>query len=453
MLAPLSWIKDFVDVDCTPEELEKKLFDCGFEVEQIIPYGDKIDKVVTCKIIKIERHPDAERLRVCSVNAGKYGVLQIVTNAVNVKEGDIVPVAVDGATLATGDRIFNGKLRGVESNGMFCGGEEIGIDDAWYEGASGDSVLIFHDEFPLGEEVRELLALRDYVFDISVLANRPDCQSIIGISREIACALGKPFKEPDLSYHAIKEAGDEPVRVTVEDKVLCPRYIAHLVKDVKIARSPLYMSRRLALCGLNSINNVVDITNYVLLETGQPMHAFDMNDLKEKHIVVRRAENGEKINAKSLFYSALRTPAFIGTVLGIIAGLTRMITRLLDSPFGNCYLSVENILTMAITPIILIVVGYSMELAPELIRPCLKTILLRVLLQAVMIAGVLMAVKYLAGGSRLLNLAVITYMSSPATFSMQTFLRKKESSAYASTTNSLYCVVSILVYIALAVAG
>lgn len=166
-----------------------------------------------------------------------------------------------------------------------------------------------------------------------------------------------------------------------------------------------------------------------------------------------RRKTGEKINAKSLFYSALRTPAFIGTVLGIIVGLTRMITRLLDSPFGNCYLSVENILTTAITPIILIVVGYSMELAPELISPCLKTILLRVLLQAVMIAGVLMAVKYLVGGSRLLNLAVITYMSSPATFSMQTFLRKKESSAYASTTNSLYCVVSILVYITLAVAG
>ena len=166
-----------------------------------------------------------------------------------------------------------------------------------------------------------------------------------------------------------------------------------------------------------------------------------------------QTENGEKINAKSLFYSALRTPAFIGTVLGIIVGLTRMITRLLDSPFGNCYLSVENILTTAITPIILIVVGYSMELAPELISPCLKTILLRVLLQAVMIAGVLMEVKYLVGGSRLLNLAVITYMSSPATFSMQTFLRKKESSAYASTTNSLYCVVSILVYITLAVAG
>lgn len=166
-----------------------------------------------------------------------------------------------------------------------------------------------------------------------------------------------------------------------------------------------------------------------------------------------QTENGEKINAKSLFYSAIKTPAFIGTVLGIIAGLTGGINRLLDSSFGPAYLSVENILTTAITPIILIVVGYSMELAPELIRPCIKTILLRVFLQAVMIAGVLMAVNYLVGSSRLLNLAVITYMSSPATFSMQTFLKKKESSAYASTTNSLYCVVSILVYVVLAVVG
>lgn len=164
-------------------------------------------------------------------------------------------------------------------------------------------------------------------------------------------------------------------------------------------------------------------------------------------------ENGEKNNARNLFFSAIKTPAFVGTVLGILAGLTGMINHLLDSPFGECYLGVENILTTSITPIILIVVGYSMELAPELISPCIKTILMRVVLQALMIAGVLVAVKYLVGSSRLLNLAIITYMSSPATFSMQTFLKKKESSAYASTTNSLYCVVSILVYVVLAIAG
>ena len=294
MLAPLSWLKDFVDIDVTWEELEKKLFSLGFEVEEVIPYGDKLDKVVTCKILKISQHPNAERLRVCQVDAGKYGLLQIITNAVNVSVGDIVPVAVDGATLATGDRIFNGKLRGEDSFGMFCGGEEIGIDDNFYDGASGDSVLIFKDDFPLGEEVRDLLGLKDYVFDISVLANRPDCQSVFGIAREIACALNKPLKEPKLDFTAT-ENGDDSVKVTVLDKELCPRYIAHLIKDVKIEKSPKWMTRRLALCGLNSINNIVDITNYVLLEMGQPMHAFDMNTLENKEIVVRRAENGEKI--------------------------------------------------------------------------------------------------------------------------------------------------------------
>ena len=295
MLAPLSWLKEYVDIDVTPEELEKKLFDCGFEVEQIIPYGDKIDKVVTCKIKEITQHPNAERLRVCQVDAGKYGVLQIITNATNVSVGDIVPVAVDGATLATGDKIFNGKLRGEPSYGMFCGGEEIGIDDNFYDGASGDSVLIFHDDFPLGEEVRDLLALKDYVFDISVLANRPDCQSVLGIAREIAATLKKPLKEPSYEYTVKKATAADAVKVTVKDGELCPRYIAHFVGDVKIGKSPKWMTRRLKMCGINSISNIVDITNYVLLELGQPMHAFDENDLEKREIIVRRAENGEKI--------------------------------------------------------------------------------------------------------------------------------------------------------------
>ena len=295
MLAPLSWLKEYVDIDVTPEELEAKLFGCGFEVEQIIPYGDKLDKVVTCKIKEITQHPNAERLRICQVDAGKYGVLQIITNAVNVSVGDIVPVAVDGATLATGDRIFNGKLRGEPSYGMFCGGEEIGIDDNFYEGASGDSVLIFNEELPLGEEVRDILALKDYVFDISVLANRPDCQSILGIAREIAAVLGKPLKEPSYEFTAKKVGADKAVKVTVKDGELCPRYIAHYVLDVKIEKSPKWMTRRLKLCGINSISNIVDITNYVLLELGQPMHAFDENDLEKREIIVRRAENNEKI--------------------------------------------------------------------------------------------------------------------------------------------------------------
>ena len=295
MLAPLSWIKDFVDVDCTPEELEKKLFDCGFEVEQVIKYGDKLSKVVTCKILEIKQHPNAERLRICQVDAGMYGILQIITNAQNVKVGDIVPVAVDGATLANGEKIENGNLRGEPSYGMFCGGEELGIDDNFYDGASENCVLVFRENLPLGKEITEILGLKDYVYDISVLANRPDCQSVFGISREIACALGKPLKEPRTDYSAEEKAGDENIKVTVKDGELCPRYIASLVKDVKIEKSPKWMSRRLALCGLNSINNIVDITNYVLLELGQPMHAFDLKDLENDEIIVRRAENGEKI--------------------------------------------------------------------------------------------------------------------------------------------------------------
>ncbi|MBO4262971.1 MAG: phenylalanine--tRNA ligase subunit beta [Clostridia bacterium] len=294
MLAPLSWLKDFVDIDCTPEELEKKLFDCGFEVEGVTRYGDKLNKVVTCKILEISQHPNAERLRICQVDAGKYGVLQIITNATNVRVGDIVPVAVDGATLATGDEIKNGKLRGEDSFGMFCGGEELGITDDFYDGASGDGVLVFHDDFPLGEEVKDLLGLEDHVFDVSVLANRPDCQSVFGLAREIACALDKPLRQPALDFKATEDV-DKAVSVTVKDGDLCPRYIAHLVKNVKIEKSPKYISRRLALCGLNSINNIVDITNYVLLETGQPMHAFDMKDVSGRKIIVRRAEKGEKI--------------------------------------------------------------------------------------------------------------------------------------------------------------
>ena len=179
---------------------------------------------------------------------------------------------------------------------MFCGGEEIGIDDNFYDGASGDSVLIFNEKnLPLGEEVRDLLALKDYVFDISVLANRPDCQSVLGIAREIAATLKKPLKEPSYEYTVKKATAADAVKVTVKDGELCPRYIAHFVDDVKIGKSPKWMTRRLKMCGINSISNVVDITNYVLLELGQPMHAFDENDLEKREIIVRRAENGEKI--------------------------------------------------------------------------------------------------------------------------------------------------------------
>ncbi len=296
MKAPLSWIKDYVDIDCSVEELTAKLFSCGFEVEEIINVGKNIDKIVTCKVLAINKHPNADKLSVVDVDAGKYGKLQIVTSAKNIFVDAVVPVALDGATLNNGEKIVTGELRGVTSYGMFCSGEVLGISDDWFEGASVNGILILDNGMPLGEDVKKLLDIGDTIFDINITANRPDCQSILGIAREVAAVLNKPFKMPDLSFDTEKTLKTTDV-VKVSDRAfdLCPRYISHLVKDIKIEQSPLWLKRRLFSMGLRSINNIVDITNFVLLEVGQPMHAFDLNDIGGSEIIIRRAENGEKI--------------------------------------------------------------------------------------------------------------------------------------------------------------
>ena len=296
MKAPLSWLKEYVDIDCSPEQLKEKLFSCGFEVEDMTYVAKHIDKIVTCKITSIEKHPNADKLSVTQIDAGKYGNLQIITAATNIFVGAIVPVALDGATLSNGERIFNGKLRGLDSFGMFCSGEELGINDDWYKGASVNGILIFNEEFPLGESVKELLQLEDVMFDINVTANRPDCQSILGIAREVAAVLGKTIKMPDLSYSVNKNISTKNI-VEVSNNAfdLCPRYMARHVSDIKIEDSPLWLKRRLSSMGFRSINNIVDITNFVLLEIGQPMHAFDLSDLSGNEIIIRRAKVGENI--------------------------------------------------------------------------------------------------------------------------------------------------------------
>ena len=297
MKLPLSWLNEYVDIsDISVKELEEKLFFCGFEVEEVIHVGENIDKIVFCRIEKLSKHPNADKLTVCQVDAGKYGKLQIITAATNVFEGALVPVAVDGATLNNGEKIHSGKLRGEPSYGMFCSGEELGITDAFYEGASVNGILIFKEDHPLGEEVKTELGIEDYVFDISVTANRPDCQSILGLAREIAAVLEKPLKLPDFSFKTSENIKtSDKVGVSVPASDLCPRYMAAYVGDIKIEKSPDWLRRRLFRMGLNSINNIVDITNYVLLEMGQPMHAFDYNYLSCGKIEVRRAAMGEKI--------------------------------------------------------------------------------------------------------------------------------------------------------------
>ncbi len=296
MKLPLSWLKDYVDIDCSIEDLEKKLFSCGFEVEEVIKFGENIDKIVTCKILSMEKHPNADKLTVTKVDAGKYGVLQIITAATNLFVGAIVPVALDGSTLFNGEHIYNGELRGLPSYGMFCSGIELGINDDFYKGASINGILILKEDYPLGEEVKKLLEIEDVIFDINVTANRPDCQSILGLAREVSAVLNKPLKMPDLTFKRDDKLSTlNTVKVTNEAYDLCPRYMSQLVSDIKIEESPSWIKKRLFSMGLRSINNIVDITNFVLLEIGQPMHAFDLNDLEENKIIVRRANDGEKI--------------------------------------------------------------------------------------------------------------------------------------------------------------
>ena len=296
MIVPLSWLKEYVDIEVSAEELQEKLFSCGFEVESLTYLGKDVTNVVTGRILKTQKHPDADRLTVCTADCGAFGVKQICTAATNVFEGAVVPCALDGATvLHEGgiQKIKAGKLRGMASEGMFCSGEELGINNDYYEGAETYGILLLDEDTPVGADVRGVVGLDDWLFDIAVTANRPDCQSVFGIAREVAAILQKPLRMPDTSYTAQKT--DVAIPVTVQEPALCPRYVGHFVADVKIGTSPRLMRRRLALCGLRSVSNIVDITNYVLLELGQPMHAFDRDFLAGGRVDVRRAEAGEKI--------------------------------------------------------------------------------------------------------------------------------------------------------------
>ncbi len=296
MIAPLSWLKEYVDIDISAAELQEKLFSCGFEVEELTYLGRDVENVVTGKILATEKHPDADRLTVCKVDCGKFGIKQIVTAATNVFAGAIVPVALDNSTVKHEGgvrKIKTGKLRGVLSEGMFCSGEELGINNDFYDGAEVNGILILDPATPIGVDIRPVVGIDDYLFDIAVTANRPDCQSVVGMAREVAAVLKKPLRFPATDYAAVPT--DVKIPVTVREPALCPRYIGHYVKDVKIGTSPRWLRRRLALCGLRSVSDMVDITNYVLLEMGQPMHAFDRDFLRGGCIEVRRAEKGEKI--------------------------------------------------------------------------------------------------------------------------------------------------------------
>ena len=299
MKTSVEWLKEFSDIDVSPKELGDILTMTGSKVETIESKGNDIKNVVVGKILEIKKHPDADKLVVTKVDVGEE-ILQIVTGANNIKENDIVPIAKDGSELPGGVKIKTGKLRGIDSCGMMCSVGELGLELEDYPGQIEHGIMILPAslEKDLGKDIVEVLQLKEDIIDFEITPNRPDCLSVEGLGRETAISLGKEFKNPrsNLSKMQIEtkpEIKGLTVDITAPD--LCYRYVARMVENVKIQESPEWLKRRLKACGVRAINNIVDITNYVMLEMGQPMHAFDIESIKGKHITVRRAKNGETI--------------------------------------------------------------------------------------------------------------------------------------------------------------
>lgn len=302
MNTSLSWIKAYVpDLDVTEQEYTDAMTLSGTKVEGYEKMDADLDRIVVGQIEKIEKHPDADKLVVCQVNIGSE-TIQIVTGAPNVEEGQKVPVVLDGGRVAGGHdgnltkggiEIKKGKLRGVDSYGMMCSIEELGSTREMYPEAPENGIYIFPDDVEIGADAVELLGLHDAVFEYEVTSNRVDCFSVVGIAREAAATFGKDFCPPVVKETGNDEDASDYIKVTVKNQDLCSRYCARIVKNIKIGPSPKWMQRRLASVGIRPINNLVDITNYVMEEYGQPMHAYDLDTISGREIIVRNAEDGE----------------------------------------------------------------------------------------------------------------------------------------------------------------
>lgn len=295
MLAPIRWLNKYVDINVSDKELADRLTMTGTHVDSIIDLNKNIKNVVVGKIIKIEQHPNADKLVVTKVDIGNEEDVQIVTGATNIKEGDLIPVALHGAKLPGGVKIKNSKLRGIESQGMMCSYEELGFEDKVIPKEFKDGILIMND-VKIGSDINDALNTNGQVLDIEITYNRPDCLSVVGIARETAATLNTTFKYPEIKindeYDDIKDYFNG---VRIEAKNLCERFYARVVKDVEIKSSPQWLQRELMDAGMRPVNNIVDITNYVMLEFGQPLHAYDLEKLEGKEIIVRRPKKGEKL--------------------------------------------------------------------------------------------------------------------------------------------------------------
>lgn len=296
MLASINWLKQYVDINVTPEELAEKLTRVGLEVESVNYLGAGLEGVVTGKVTQIERHPNSDHLWICQMDYGSGEMVQILTGAQNVSQNDIVPVAVVGSQLPSGMKLKKAKMRGLDSFGMLCSAEELGIDSKLLLPEQRSGIFILPQATPVGVDIKQVLGLDDVVLDIDLTANRGDCTNILGLAREAAAVLGTQLKLPDMSVvEAAGGSAADMASIDVQSADLCSRFAVRVLKNIKIGQSPDWMQQHLRACGMRPISNVVDVTNYVMLELGQPMHAYDYDKVGGHTLIVRRAKEGEKL--------------------------------------------------------------------------------------------------------------------------------------------------------------
>ncbi|MHB8172402.1 MAG: phenylalanine--tRNA ligase subunit beta [Thermincolia bacterium] len=327
MRVSYKWLKDYVDLSqTTPQDLANKMTMSGVAVEHLEDLGEGIKNVVTGRLEKIEKHPDADKLQICQVEAGTGEIIQIVTGAANVREGQVVSVALVGAELPSGFKIKRSKLRGVESFGMLCSGKELGLDEKSLSEESQNGILILPGDTPIGRDIKEVLGLDDVVLELELTPNRADCLAMVGVAREVAAVLGVEFRPPVIEVKETEDNIDGLAKIDIADSDLCKRYVARIFRNVKIAPSPQWMQQRLLAAGMRPISNIVDITNYVMLEWGQPLHAFDYDTLGGQQIIVRRAKAGEelvtldnslrKLEPEMLVIADAKAPVALAGVMG-----------------------------------------------------------------------------------------------------------------------------------------
>lgn len=296
MLASINWLKKYVDIDVTPEVLAEKLTRVGLEVEGVNVLGENLEGVVTGKVTHIERHPNSDHLWICQMDYGSGEIVQILTGAQNVHQDDMVPVAVVGSRLPNGMKLKKAKMRGLDSFGMLCSATELGIDAKLLLPEQRSGILILPPDTPIGVDIRDVLGLRDTVLDIDLTANKQDCFCMLGIAREAAAVLGKKLNMPAMD---VKESAPGNIADLLQNRIevpeLCSRFTNRLLKNIRIMESPEWMQNELRACGVRPINNVVDVTNYVMLELGQPMHAYDYDKVAGHTLIVRRGGEGEKL--------------------------------------------------------------------------------------------------------------------------------------------------------------